>query len=188
MRLLCTCLLLALSAAASADPAYTPVLGVFLINDQLSMSQQGIIPSSDSATGLGLGLMLDGGGNDRLGLQYTDFDMGDSRQLQLLDIDADHFFDVAALPAPLHPFAGVAAGYGRLDFPTEDGLSGARSERLTAGLRLGGTWQLNPRFALELGARYLHTGLSTHPGGGGAGAEFAVNADTSLWLGLEYRL
>jgi len=185
---ICACLLLGLAGTAAADSAYTPVLGAYLINDQLTMSQHGVIPSDTGTTGLGLGLLLDGGGNERLSAEYTDFDMGNKRQLQLIDIDVDHFFRLDSLPEPLRPFAGVAAGYGRLDFPAEDGLSGERSEHLSYGLRLGATWRINPKFDLEMGGRYLHAGLATHPAGAATGAEFAVNADSSLWLGLEYRL
>lgn len=179
MRLILGVLLLIMAPLAGADGAYTPVLGAFLINDRLALTQRSVNPVADSATGLGFGLALDGGGSTRLSLEYSDFDMGESRQLRLLDLNVDHFFTLASLPTALRPFAGLAAGYGRLD------VAPGHSQQPALGLRVGGTWALDPRLALELGARYLHTGLVTHPA---AGAEFAVNADSSLWLGLEYRL
>lgn len=186
-RLFCACLLIAAGTASAAD--YVPELSLSVINDQLDMVQRGTPdPVSDNATGLGFGLALDGGGDQRFSLEYASFDLNDSRQLRLLDASADQFFRFPSTPPALRFFAGASFGYGRLDVPAEAGQGADHAGAAVLGPRLGLSWQFQPRLALELGARYLYTGLTTHPAAASGNPEFAVHADTSLWLGLIYRL
>jgi hypothetical protein len=174
-------LLLACNLATAAD--YQTVVTAYLIRDTLATSQNGGSQHALRANpGLGLGLAFDGGGSERLSLDYTDFDLGNNNSLQLLNLNLDHFFPAPGLPPAARLFVGGVAGIGRLDLTGEPG--GKTATHGSLGLRLGGLWRLSPQLSLELGGRYLHTGLSARFSGG----ELAVNADTAVWLGLGWHL
>lgn len=176
--------LLVLPGLALAD--YRPVLIGYLIHNTLTSSGSGSSNASlGSSTGLGIGFALDGGGNERLSLDYTDFDLRNGNSLQLLDFNVDQFFQPQGLPAPLSLFAGASLGGGKLDL---SGANGSSVTRANAGLRAGAAWRLDEHWGLELGARYLYTGLTAKINeGGGQTGELRVKANTSTWLGLSYR-
>ena len=185
MRVLIASLLLLACRLAVAD--YQTVLTAYAIQDTLSTSQSGGVHRHlQSNPGLGLGLALDGGGSERLSLDYTDFDLGNNDSLQLLNLNLDHFFPVPGLPPAARVFLGGTVGIGRLDLSGEAG--GGTATGPSVGVRLGGAWQLNPQLSLELGARYLHTGLKAQLRGAAGTADFTVDADTGVWLGLSWHL